>query len=215
MLDEDDETFTLEFSEPTHARIGTFAVTATIEDDDAPPRLSAASASAREDDGEMTFEVRLSSASGRKVSVKYATADGTAHEEADYEGVSETLTFAPGETLKKVAVEVIPDVLDEDDETFTLEFSEPTNAILETPAVVGTIRDDDAEPKLTAAPASAREDDGEMSFEVRLSSASGREVSVKYATADGTAHEESGLRGRLGNADFCAGRDLEEGGGGR
>ena len=195
VLDEADETFTLEFSEPTHARIGTFAVTATIEDDDAPPRLSAASASAREDDGEMTFDVRLSGASGRKVSVKYATADGTAHEEADYEGVSETLTFAPGETLKKVAVEVIPDVLDEDDETFTLEFSEPTNAILETPAVVGTIRDDEAPPKLTAAPASAREDDGEMTFDVRLSGASGREVSTRYATFDRTAHDGADYEG--------------------
>ena len=210
VLDEADETFTLEFSEPTHARIGTFAVTATIEDDDAPPRLSAASASAREDDGEMTFDVRLSGASGRKVSVTYATADGTAHEEADYEGVSETLTFAPGETLKKVAVEVIPDVLDEDDETFTLEFSEPTNAILETPAVVGTIRDDDAPPKLTAAPASAREDDGEMSFEVRLSSASGREVSVKYATADGTAHEEADYEGVSETLTFAPGETLKK-----
>ena len=210
VLDEDDETFTLEFSDPTNAILETPAVVGTIRDDDAEPKLTAAPASAREDDGEMSFEVRLSSASGREVSVKYATADGTAHEEADYEGVSETLTFARGETLKKVAVEVIPDVLDEDDETFTLEFSDPTNAILETPAVVGTIRDDDAEPKLTAAPASAREDDGEMSFEVRLSSASGREVSVKYATADGTAHEEADYEGVSETLTFARGETLKK-----
>ena len=200
VLDEADETFTLEFSEPTHARIGTFAVTATIEDDDAPPRLSAASASAREDDGEMTFDVRLSGASGREVSTRYATFDRTAHDGADYEGVSQMLTFAPGETSKQVSVTVIPDVLHEADETFTLEFREPTHTDIETTAVVGTIRDDDAEPALRIHDARASEQAGVIAFRATLEAVAGRDLHYSVWTTDGEAvagEDYDGMRSQL------------------
>src|SRR5262245_52498635 len=51
------------------------------------------------------FTVRLSEASSRAVSVKYATANGSARTgDGDFVGKSGTLTFAPEETTKTITV---------------------------------------------------------------------------------------------------------------
>ena len=51
-------------------------VTLTIIDDDDPPRLAVANATASEGAGALDFAVTLDAASGRQVSVSYATRDG-------------------------------------------------------------------------------------------------------------------------------------------
>src|SRR5581483_8518213 len=51
------------------------------------------------------FTVSLSEASSKQVSVKYATANGTARAgDGDFVGTSGTLRFAPGETTKTITV---------------------------------------------------------------------------------------------------------------
>ena len=55
--------------------------------------------------------VRLSSEMEDPVTVEYATANGTAHAGEDYVETSGTLTFAPHERLKTVAVTINSDVL--------------------------------------------------------------------------------------------------------
>ena len=57
----------------------------------------------------LAFTVTLSKAWTTPVTVKYATANGTATAGADYVATSGTLTFAPGETAKSVTVGVIGD----------------------------------------------------------------------------------------------------------
>ena len=64
--------------------------------------------------------VRLSRASGRVVTVSYATTDGTAASPADYTASSGTLTFAAGEVTKTISVSVAGDTVDEPDETFAV-----------------------------------------------------------------------------------------------
>jgi hypothetical protein len=91
------------------------------------------------------FTVGLSRASTRTITVRYATAPGTATA-ADFTAASGTLTFAPGETAKTVRVTTIDDALVEGDETFRLVLSAPTNATLADDTGVGTIADDDAPP---------------------------------------------------------------------
>ena len=70
------------------------------------------------------FHVRLSDPSGRAVSVDYETNDGTARSESpgkDYEGQAASVTFAPGDQLKRVLVRVVSDADGgEGDETFEL-----------------------------------------------------------------------------------------------
>src|SRR5262249_14659846 len=98
----------------------------TILDDDAPPALSIGDVAVTEGDSgttDATFTVSLSAASGKTVTVDYATADGSAAAGDDYTAASGTLTFAPGETSKTVTVSVIGDRIDEDDETFVVNLS--------------------------------------------------------------------------------------------
>ena len=133
------------------------------------------------------------------VSVNYATSDGTATAGSDYTAVSGTLTFAPGELIKFISVPIIDDNLFENgaNEHFNLILSSPTNsAILLNPAgATVIIRDDDPEPVVTfpSLPTigfSADEGDAgttNLSFNVFLTNPSVQDVTVHYATSDGSA----------------------------
>jgi hypothetical protein len=90
-----------------------------------------------------TFTVSLSAVSNNPVTVQYATADGTAAADSDYSTTSGTLTFAPGETQKTIAVPVNGDTVLEADETFLVNLSNPTNAVVGIGQGTGTIRNDD------------------------------------------------------------------------
>ena len=113
----------------------------TIVDNDPLPGLSVNSGSIVEGNSgtsDGTFTITLSAPSGQTVKVNYATADGTAIAPGDYSARSGTLTFAPGERTKTVAVPIIGDTIVEADETFTLTLSNPTNATLAPNGTVGT-----------------------------------------------------------------------------
>lgn len=91
----------------------------------------------------LTFTVTLSSASVQTVTVDFATVDGTALAGSDYVATSGTLTFAPGELSKTVAVTVNGDLAVEANETFTLHLSNAVNGIVATADGTGTITNDD------------------------------------------------------------------------
>ncbi len=115
-------------------------VTVDVTDVDEAPAIRVANAEATEgDDTEMLFRVTLQSASSGTVTVNYATADGTATAGEDYTATSGTLTFAPGETEKTVAVAIIDDTVEDSEETFRLVLSVPSGATLADSEAVGTI----------------------------------------------------------------------------
>ncbi len=140
--DEPDETFSLVLGPATGAKIsGTPLATGTILDDDGPVNVSVAGGSASEGQS-VVFNVSLSAASGKTVTVLYATTGtGSATAGLDYTPVSGTLTFLPGTTLQSVTVPTLGDVLLEANETFQLAISNPTNANLATAQATGTIVD--------------------------------------------------------------------------
>lgn len=90
------------------------------------------------------FAVSLTRPSPLRITVAYATANGTATAGSDYTATSGTLVFAPGQTDKTIAVPVLGDTTFEPDETFTLTLSSPVNVTLGTATATGTIRNDDA-----------------------------------------------------------------------
>ena len=100
------------------------------DDDEPPPDLSVADATGRESDGRLVFEVSLNAPSSVPVTVDYATADGTARAGADYVASWGTLTLATGVTRARIEVAVLPDALNEEDESFTLSLSNVSGAIL-------------------------------------------------------------------------------------
>lgn len=92
-----------------------------------------------------SFQVDLSAVSTETVTVDYVTQAGTATGDIDYVAVTapQTLVFAPGETSKPVDISLIQDTLDEGDETFSLQLSNPTNATLSAVSATATIQDDE------------------------------------------------------------------------
>ena len=195
-LHEDDgETFTVTLSDPRNADLAANKKSATgaIDDNDGEPELSIANAEAVTEGTGAEFVVTLDPASGREVTVDYATADGTAKQTEDYTAVaSATLTFDAGDTAQTITVATTNDTLDEDDgETFTVTLSGPSNADLAAnkKSATGAIDDNDGEPELSIADAEAVTEGTGAEFVVTLDPASGREVTVDYATADGTAKQ--------------------------
>jgi Calx-beta domain-containing protein len=191
-LDELDETLSLNLSNAINASIADGQGIGNILDDDT-SAVSIGSASVAEGNAgtaALSFAVSLSPPSSRTVTVDHQTANGTATAGTDYTASSGTVTFAPGETSKTVTVSVLGDVIDESDETLSVTLSNPTNAVLGSPATgVGTIVDDDTA-SLTIGDAAATEgNSGSVNavFTVSLTTASSQTVTVQAATANGTA----------------------------
>src|SRR5439155_779521 len=133
-LYESDESFFINLTSPTNAVIADGSGTGRIPNDDPiPPSLVISYVSVKEGNTgavSATLTVSLSAASGQTVTVSYATADGMARAGSDYVAAAGSLTFAPGETSKTVTVLVNGDVLNEANETFFVNLSNPTNATI-------------------------------------------------------------------------------------
>ena len=84
------------------------------------------------------FEVTLSRPAPERIRVDYGTRDGTAQAGTDYVAASGTLSFAPGESTKTIAVDVLPEAGDEGD-WFVLALSNPDGAELEVAEATATI----------------------------------------------------------------------------
>ena len=190
---EDDETVVFRLSNPVNATLAKPEATGTIIDDDRLPTLSIAEASVAEGDSGsvgLIFTATLTPSSVEQVAVNYATADGTATAGTDYTAASGTLTFAAGTTKQTFSVTITGDVINENDETFAVTLSSPSGATLADAEATGTITNDDAMPILNIMDASVAEGDSgttEMEFTVTLTSSSNKQVTVSYATSDGTA----------------------------
>ncbi len=91
----------------------------------------------------ITFTVSLSDPTSETVTVDYATSDDTAKAGNDYIAASGTLVFAPQETSKNIDITINGDVIDEGDETFQINLSNPSHAEIEGVQGVGTITNDD------------------------------------------------------------------------
>jgi hypothetical protein len=100
----------------------------------------------------MTFTVTLSAASSSPVTVKWATANGTARAGRDYVAAGGTVRFAAGQTVQTLRAAVIGDRLRETNETFQIVLSAAVNATRSPTARrgTGTILDNDG-PALRAA----------------------------------------------------------------
>jgi len=141
------EAFQVRLSGAKGAAIADGLGAGTILDNDVVPDLRTSDVRLVEGDAGTTdavFTVALSQASGRTVTVGYATADGTAKAGSDYTAATGTLTFNPGETAKTVSVAVTGDLAAEADEAFLLRLAKPVNARIADGEGVATVVNDDA-----------------------------------------------------------------------
>jgi hypothetical protein len=148
--------------------------------------------------GLAVFNVTLSSSSTQTINVNYATTDGTATGSVDYVPAAGTLTFTPGQVSQPLAIQTVGDTAVEPNETFAVNLSNPVNATLADSQGIGTIvNDDTAPPAVTISINDGTVFEGSCGgtpktvFNVTLSQASAQNVSVNYATSNGTAVSSS------------------------
>jgi hypothetical protein len=155
--DESDETFTVTLSNAQGgAALGApSTATVTILDDDAPPAPQAgtvqfdpATYSANENGGSVTITLTRTLGADGAISVNVASGGGSASAGSDYTALSQTVSWADGDSAAKtVALVVMDDSADEQNETVTLTLSAATGgASLGTGTATVTIVDDDVTP---------------------------------------------------------------------
>lgn len=156
-IDEVDETFTFTIS-PNLGILTRAQSTITLLDDDLPPSESISDVSVTEGNAgtrSATFLVTLSVASGKTITLNYATGAGTATADTDYNSANGTVTFSPGQTTSGIVIQVRGDAFNEGDEAFVVNLSNAVNVTVADGQGVGTIVDDDA-PQLATEPSSQR-----------------------------------------------------------
>lgn len=214
-LNEAAETINLALSNPTGgATLGLpQGATLTINDNDPTPSLSINDVTVTEGNSETTnatFTVTLSAASGQTVTVKAAASGGTATEGQDFQSLTTTLTFSPGQTSKPLTVVVNGDTDVEPDELFSVFLTNPTNATIADNQGTGTILNDDvAQPTSTVqfehASYSVGEDVHFQLINITRTGDTSQAATVDYTTSDGAAQQRTDYNLLLGTLSFAPG----------
>lgn len=163
VTNENDETFTLELSAPTHADLGNDQTVITIVDNDpAPPgtaQLAIDGGQVREGKSGtkvITFTVTRSGETTTAVSTGYSTSTGTA-DDADFQTASGSLAFQANQTTATFDVTVNGDKKLEHDELFLANLeSPPAGVAYLTPQATGRIVNDDTRTTVKARARAAR-----------------------------------------------------------
>ena len=136
------------------------------------------------------FTVSMDVTAKKPTGVKWTTQNGTATAGSDYVASNGSANIKKGKTTAVIRVTVNGDDLYEGDETFTVHLTHARGASISDADGVGTITDDDPVPSVSIANASVLEGTGTttpLSFDVTMSGLSASNVTVDYATSDGTA----------------------------
>jgi subtilisin family serine protease len=141
---EPDESFLVNLSNPTNATLLDGQGVGTIRNDDLSITINDVSVlEGNRGTTNTVFTVTLSAPSTLTVTVNFATANGSARNGSDYQSLSGSVAFNPGETSKVVTIKVKGDTSVEPDETFVVNLTNPANATLQDSQGVGTILNDD------------------------------------------------------------------------
>ena len=195
--DEGYERFYFTLDSPINATLAQSSATISIIDDEAnvsTPDIYIDDVVVDEQAGTATFVVMLGGRTGGSsnsiVEVDYTTSDGSAEAGSDYTASSGTLTFAAGQSVQTVVVDITDDDDPEGAETFNLTLSDAVNGTIFNETAVATIGLSDttsSQPTISVSDMVVGEDDSYVDIVVSLSAASTSEVSVDYATANGSA----------------------------
>lgn len=213
-VSEPNETFTVTLTNPTTGyTISDTTGTGTITNDDATHLITISDVSQTEGNN-LTFTVSISPGSNGSTSVDWSLVDITTIANDHGNTLSGTVSFSNNQTSKTITIPSTSDSFDELDETFEIRLSNVAgDATISDGVGVGTIVDNDDTPTITIANASITEGNAgtkTLSFNVTLSAVSGRDISVSWATEDGTAKgtgkpAEKDFEGASGNIAWAAG----------
>lgn len=186
--DETNEQFRLRLSNPNvHVALAADPTgICTISDDDDPPVLTVTGGSELESAGTVPFTLTLHPPSAKQITLDWATVAGSATADVDYTSASGSLSFAAGEISKTINISIIPDNLDEHDETLGLSLTN-LQEVSAGNSTAATIRDEDIMPTIAISGPLSGGESGVATFTASLSGDSGRDVTVQFSTSSGTA----------------------------
>jgi pimeloyl-ACP methyl ester carboxylesterase len=182
--------------------------TFTLLDNETLPKLEHSAYEAQEDEGSVQIGIVRGGEGEEAVAIDYATADGNAHAEEDYQPMSGTLTFAAGENVQLLTIPILNDGLKEGLEVFRLYLTNATSGGLSGAVQFATIsiRDNDPGVQFTRNAVSANEQDGVVSLTVTRGNDGLLEpFTVDYATTNGTAIAGDDYTETKGTLAFAAG----------
>lgn len=199
-----------------YASLGSYFVSGTIVDAGQTAQLSVNNVTVNESAGTATFVVTLTGSISSNVTVNYATSNGTAVAPGDYATTSGTLTFTPGgSTTQSVTVAIVDDTTTEPSETFSLNLSNASGAVISSGQGLGTITDNDVTPTLSIAATDANKAEGTgtaatpFTFTVTRTGSSTGTASVNWTvTGTGTAASANDFASGVfpsGTISFAAG----------
>lgn len=208
-LVENSETFSVTLSNPISATLGAPAsASITIADNDLPSvALSSANYFVNEGAGAVPVTLTLDQPAPFTVTVAYATSNGTASAPADYIAASGSVTFAAGITQSMIDITIVNDAAIENNETFSVTLSSPANATMGAPAAASISITDNDQPQVqfSANAYTVDESGSGASITVTLDQPAVVNVSVQFATSDGTATAGSDYTAISGTLTITAG----------
>ena len=189
--------------------VGTAVIAANDERVVSKASISIDDVTGGEQDGFADFVIRLDAPTSAPFTVNYSTAPSTASNYSYFIPVSGALTFAPGETVKTVSVQVVDDPDTEATEVFKMNLSTPSaNATIARASATATIIDNDAPsgtPQVLINDLVVDEAAGTANFVITFDRPSAGVVSINYATQDGTALAGSDYVAASGTLNFAPG----------
>jgi len=215
---EEDELFLVRLSGAMNAELFEATGLGTITDDE--PRISLSPPAAAVTEGDsgttpMVFMATLSPASTQTVTVDAYAFSWSAEPGVDFDVVSPTLSFAPGETSKQVSVPIRGDLIDEYDEVVGVYLSNAVGAVVASGFAEGTILDNDAPAAVVISNVSRAEGNSgttPFTFTVSLLTPSAKPLSVSYGTSAGTATisgNNPDYQPKSGTLNFAPGQTMQ------
>lgn len=192
--------------------------TARVLDNDGPMPILSIEGGRATEGGYVPFVIRLSEPATDAVTVNYNTLSGAAERGEDIVNsgsysLNGTITFQPGQTVQTIYIRVGSDYLDEMDEDFVVQLTNPTNAAFGNgnlmASATGWVLDDDGPTNNRAMSVSSPvvvEEAGQAVFTVSLSQAYAEDRTFTFQTVDGSARAGSDYVARTGTVTFLAGQ---------
>jgi Calx-beta domain len=177
----------------------------TINDDDVSTFSFSAPAYVVQEDvaaGHATITVNRGGATNIPASVNYSTNNGTATAGSDYTAAAGTLNFAAGETTKTFDVDISNDGASEANETVNLTLTSGATTLAT--SLLSIVDNDNTKTsiQLSSPVYDVNEADGTATVTVTLSHAVDADVTVDYATTDGSAAAGSDYADTNGTLTF-------------
>jgi putative cell wall-binding protein len=217
---EPDETVTLSLTGVQNAQVGTIAPATITNDDSGPRSLRFDGASLTEGDSgtqKLQLTLQLNGYSDEAITVRWQTQDATGQNAAtsagdnqDYVPVAATnVTIPAGQAAKTVEVAVRGDQRDEDDEIFFGRILEVVSGPATVASSFATAMIVDDDPKVSIADAVIDEGDADtrpMTFTISLSTPALNDVTVDWATQDGSAEAGKDYEAGSGTVSIPTGK---------